>query len=261
MALTLIRKAKNLSIQGLACPQFTSRYLSGGQSNSNKFAPKRQPSHNQEPQKDPLEHDDFFGVRNLVTMKDLFDSRVYMGHVSGTRNPYMRPFIFGNRLNMDIIDLEKTLPLLQDALNFAAHIAYREGIILFISRHPQTLPLVERVASQCGEYAHCRKWQLGTFTNSVDLFGAITRLPDLCIFLSTHDSVFEQHKAVVESAKCNIPTIGILDTSCDPRLITYPVPGNDDSPNAIHLYCELFKRAIMKGKQKRLGYKGKNTQT
>lgn len=200
---------------------------------------------------DPLAHDDFFGVRNLVTLKELFDARVHMGHKVGTRNATMRPFIFGTRLEVDIIDLEQTLPLLQDALNFAAHIAYNRGVILFVSRHLQTVPLVEKAAIDCGEYAHCRRWIHGTFTNSEKYFGSLTRLPDLCIFLSTHDTVFEQHQAVIETAKCNISSIGILDTSCDARLITYPVPGNDDSPSAIQLYCDLFKKAILMGKEKR----------
>ena len=151
---------------------------------------------------------------------------------------------------MDIIDLEQTAELLNDALNFTAHIAYREGVILFISRHIQTIPLIEKTAQEVGEYAHCRKWKGGNFTNAVVQFGAVTRLPDLCIFINSLNSVFEQHIAVVESAKMNIPTIGIMDSSCDPRLITYPIPGNDDTPSAVQLYCKLFKEAILRGKEK-----------
>lgn len=81
-------------------------------------------------------------------------------------------------------------------------------------------------------------------------FGAITRLPDVCVFVTTHNTVFEQHVAVIEASKMNVPTIGVVDTSCDPRLIAYPIPGNDDSPAAIELYCRLFKQAILKGKEK-----------
>ena len=199
---------------------------------------------------DPLKHHDFFGVHNLFTIRDLFDARVHLGHKAGVQNKYMQQYIFGSRLGVDIIDLEKTVPLLQDALNFMAHVAFREGVILFISRNPQTMLLVEQTAKECGEFSHCRKWKPGTFTNAMSLYGAVTRLPDLCIFISAHDTIFEQHEAVIEAAKMNIPTVGIMDTSCDPRFITYPVPGNDDTPCAVKLYCNLFKQAILKGKAK-----------
>ena len=199
----------------------------------------------------PLDYKDFFEVKDLVKLQDLFEARVHLGHKEGSRNPFMVPYLFGNRLGTDIIDLEQTLPLFQDALNFTAHIAFRNGVILFISHNLQTLPLVEKLAMECEEYSHCRRWKSGTLTNSIIQFGSIVRLPDLVIFLSTHDNVFEEHQAVVEAAKMNIPTVGIVDSSCDPRLVTYPIPGNDDSPSSIELYCKLFKQAIMAGKNKR----------
>ena len=202
------------------------------------------------PAVDPLKHHDYFGVRDLVTLKDLFDARVHLGHKEGCRDPYMIPYIFGTRLGVDIIDLKQTLPLLQDALNFTAHIAYREGIILFITRQLATRNLVEKMAVDCGEYSHCRNWKGGTFTNSTIHFGAVTRLPDLCIFLNTHNNVFRPHVATVEAAKMSIPTIGVVDTASDPRIISYPVPGNDDTRSAVELYCKLFTRAVLAGKEK-----------
>ena len=192
----------------------------------------------------------------MFTLKDLYNARVHWGHKKGVRNEYMKQYIFGNRLNIDIIDLEMTVPLLQRALNFTAHIAYRGGIIMFITRDRITMPLVERTAKEVGEYSHCRYWYGGTFTNSNVLFGAMTRLPDLCIFMNCQNSVFNQHLAVIEAAKVNIPTVGIVDTGTDPRLICYPVPGNDDSPVAVEFYCKLFKEAIMRGKIKRKEMEG-----
>jgi len=199
---------------------------------------------------DPLKCHDFFGVRNLVTLEDLFHSRVHLGHKVKVRDPHMLPFLFGTRLGVDIIDLEQTLLHLGDALNFLAHIAYRGGIVLFMSRHMQTIPLVERTALDCGEFALCSVWKRGIFTNSTITFGAVTRLPDTVIFTSTLNNVFETNDAVIETAKLNIPSIGIVDSSCDPRLITHPIPGNDDTPCAIELYCRLFKEAIVRGKAK-----------
>lgn len=163
----------------------------------------------------------------------------------------MRPFLFGSRLGHLIFDLDKTLQLLHQALNIIAHIAYRDGIILFVAQSPQNAHLIEKTATECGEYAHTRIWRQGMFTNSTMLFGAVTRLPDLCIVLNTLTTVLEQHPAIVESSKLLIPTVGIVDTNCNPNLITYPVPGNDDTPISLNLYCKLFKEAILKGKEQR----------
>ncbi len=206
---------------------------------------------------DPLKHEDYFDVKKLVHLHELYQNKVHWGHRKGLRNDFVTPYLFGERLGIDIINLNKTIPLFQDALNFAAHIAYRQGVILFISRHLQTLPLVEQTAMQCEEYSHCRLWQNGTFTNATKLFGAVTRLPDLCIFLNMLNNVYEPHDAIIEAAKLNIPTIGVVDSPCDPRLITYPIPGNDDTPCAVELYCRLLKEAIMKGKAKRKEFDAK----
>ncbi|XP_021365493.1 28S ribosomal protein S2, mitochondrial-like [Mizuhopecten yessoensis] len=198
-----------------------------------------------------LTHDDYFQVKDLVKVEDLFETCAHLGHKTGVRNEYMSPYIYGNRIGVDILDLGQTVEHMQLALNFLAHIAYRGGVILFISRNVQSIPLVEKTAEEAGEYSHCRYWRGGIFTNATQQFGSVTRLPDTCIFLSTLNSVFEQHTAVVETAKMLIPTVGIVDTNTDPRLICYPVPGNDDSLQAIALYCRLFKQAILNGKEMR----------
>ena len=182
-------------------------------------------------------------------MKDLFDARVHYGHKDGSLDERMKPFIFGSRLGHLVIDLDITAYHLRQALNFAAHIAARDGVILFVARGAQNSHLVEQTARECQEFAHTRYWYGGIFTNSEKHFGAVTRLPDLCIFLNTLSDILEQHLAVTEAAKMCIPTIGIVDTNCNPNLVTYPVPGNDDSPTAIELYCKLFKEAIRRGKE------------
>ena len=200
---------------------------------------------------DPLKHHDYFNVRELVTMEDLFRYRVHMGHSFGCRNEYITPYLHGTRIGTDIFDLEQTLPLFQDALNFTAHIAYQNGIILFVSRNKQMMPWVERTAKEVGEYAHCRYWKGGLFTSSSAIFKTVTRMPDLGIFLCTLNNVFMQHRGVVDHAKLLIPTIGIVDSNADPRLITYPIPGNDDSKETVLYYLSLFKEAILRGKAKR----------
>nr|XP_055180896.1 28S ribosomal protein S2, mitochondrial isoform X2 [Nyctereutes procyonoides] len=200
---------------------------------------------------EPLKHSDFFNVKELFSVRSLFNARVHLGHKAGCRHRFMEPYIFGSRLGQDIIDLEQTAVHLQLALNFTAHVAYRKGIILFVSRNRQFSHLIETTAQDCGEYAHTRYFKGGLLTNSSLLLGSMVRLPDLIIFLHTLNNVFEPHVAVRDAAKMHIPTVGIVDTNCNPSLITYPIPGNDDSPPAVHLFCRLFRTTINRAKQKR----------
>ncbi|XP_021926948.1 28S ribosomal protein S2, mitochondrial isoform X1 [Zootermopsis nevadensis] len=203
------------------------------------------------PQLDILQHPDFFKVHELFTVRDLFDARVHLGHHEGSLDERMKPFIFGSRLGHLIFDLDITAYHLRQALNFTAHIAARDGIILFIARSSQNTHLIECTALECQEFAHTRYWSGGIFTNSEMQFGAVTRLPDLCIFLNTLNTILTQHIAVRDAAKMCIPSVGIVDTNCNPNLVTYPVPGNDDTPCAMELYCRLFKEAIRRGKEYR----------
>lgn len=200
---------------------------------------------------DPLKYKDFFGVRNLFTVKDLFDARVHLGHKEGSLNDHMRPFVFGSRLGHLIIDLDQTAYYLRAALNFVAFIAFQKGIILFINRNAMNSHLVEKTAKECGEYSHARYWYGGILTNANTEFGPATRLPDVVVFMNTQNSILDPHIAVGAAAKMLIPSVGIVDTNCNPCLITYPVPGNDDTPCAIQLYCTLFKEAVLLGKKKR----------
>lgn len=200
----------------------------------------------------PLRHPDYFGVNNLFTVEDLFNARVHYGHKEGSLNDHMKQYLFGSRLGHLIIDLDKTAGLLRQALNITAHIAYRDGIILFVGQSPQHAYLIEKTANECQEFAHTRVWRQGMFTNSTMMFGAMTRLPDLCIVLNTLTTVLDQHLVISEAAKMAIPTVAVVDTNCNPNLVTYPVPGNDDSPSSMKLYCKLFKAAILKGKKEKV---------
>ncbi len=200
----------------------------------------------------PLENPDYFGVHSLVSMEDLLRARVHLGHKTGLWNTQMKRFIHGSRAGIHILDLDQTLPLLHTALNVTAHIAYRGGIVLFVNERPQYEGFIQRTARDCGEYFITQKWRGGTLTNSFMLLGTL-RLPDLVIFTSVPPS----KTAIRETAMSCIPSVGIVDSDCDPSQIMYPVPGNDDSPSAIRLYCELFSRAILLGKERRQSDKSK----
>jgi len=196
-------------------------------------------------------HDDYFGLKGLVNMQELFDAGVHFGHKQGMGFEAMTEYMLGHRFDTCIIDLNHTVPLLEDALNFIAHIAFRGGIVLFITNHRETAHLVEATAMECGEYAHTKEWLTRVLCDSTNYFGAVTRLPDLVILLSTKTTVFDDHLAVRDTAKMLIPTVAICDSNSDPRLVTYPIPGNDDSVSAVSLYLRLFKTAILRGKTKR----------
>ena len=197
---------------------------------------------------DPLSHADLFGVDARTSVRQLFEARVHLGHKSGVWDPRMKPYLFGSRAGLHIIDLDKTLLHLRRALNVAGHVAYRNGIILFVNERSQFERIVQKAARDCGEYFVTQRWTGGTLTNSQMLLGTL-RLPDLIIFLSVPPS----KTGIKEAAMCNIPSIGVLDSDCNPNLITYPVPGNDDTPTAMELYCCLFSEVIALAKAKRQG--------
>ncbi|XP_046387926.1 28S ribosomal protein S2, mitochondrial [Ischnura elegans] len=187
-------------------------------------------------------------------VRDLFEAGVQWGHKIGSLDPRMAQYLFGERLGHCIFDLDITAKHLHRALQFTCGIAALNGIILFASgRDPRNAHAVEKAALEAGEYAHVRAWKGGVFTNSTFQFGCTVRLPDLVIMTNVKPSSplasrLDQHYLVRDSAKMGIPTIGIVDSDCNPNLITYPVPGDDDSPRAISLYLKLFVRAILVGK-------------
>lgn len=196
-----------------------------------------------------LNQPDYFGVQKLVTVEDLFNARVHYGHMEGCRNHTMAPYIFGSRNGVDVIDLNETHKHLMQALNFLSHIVYRGGVILFIMHSHIFGHQVEVLAKECEEYAHTRKYRRDVFLEYNPNNSA--KLPDLCVFLSLLNNVSTQHPCIVDSAKVNIPTIGIADTNTDISLVTYPIPGNDDTLQSLNLYCRLFKTCIKNAKHRR----------
>lgn len=180
----------------------------------------------------------------MVSVNDLFDTRVHLGHKTGVWNPLMLQYIKEVRAGTHVIDLNQTLDHLKLALKVVGSIAQKNGIIMFVNGRSQFDRLVQSTARDCGEYFVSPRWRPGTLTNSSMLLGTL-RLPDLLIFLNAPPN----KTAITEAAMSNIPSIGIVDTDCNPNLITYPIPGNDDTPSAIQLYCKLFSSVIIKAKK------------
>lgn len=124
---------------------------------------------------EPLKHPDYFGVHKLFTLQQLFEARVHLGHREGTMNDYMRPYLFGSRMGHLIFDLEQTNELLLQALNFTAHMAYRDAVILFVINNPQHTHLVEKTALECKEFAQTRFWDPSLLSDAIRSFKVDTR--------------------------------------------------------------------------------------
>ncbi|KIH69198.1 ribosomal protein S2 [Ancylostoma duodenale] len=188
---------------------------------------------------DDLRTEDKFGFESLVTVSDMFNARLHLGHKIGTLNNNMKWAVYGERLGVCIFDLDTTRKHLIRALNFVAHVAMRAGLILFITTNRETIFSVEKVAEECGQYSHVRRWQEGTLTNTRQLFGASIRLPDAIIFMNTLTSLSVNHPAIIEAAKMTIPTVGVVDSNSDPAYLTYLIPANDDSPQSVEYLLRL----------------------
>jgi len=179
-----------------------------------------------------------FDVDKLTSLQELFEARVHLGHKTSMWNHSMLPYLYGHRAGIHIIDLDKTWQCLQLALKVTSNIAYKKGTILFVNERSQFERLNQKAARDCNQY-FVTQWKEGTLTNMYGLLGS-TNYPDLVIFTS----VPPNESAVKEAAMCCVPSIGIVDSDCDPQWITYPIPGNDDTPSAIQLYFRIFSDAI-----------------
>lgn len=116
--------------------------------------------------------------------------------------------------------------------------------------------MIEKTAIECGEFVHCRQWKTEAFTAPNLYFNGEIRLPDLVIVLHTKNGIkYDDHRIVLDAAKALIPTVGIVDSDCNPNLITFPIPGNDDTIESMQLYLHLFKEAILLGKKHQEGSK------
>ena len=133
-------------------------------------------------------------------------------------------------------------------MNVLSHVVYQRGIVLFITTNPRYDYLIQKTARNCEEYFITRAWHKGLFNNAHTMLGT-NKLPDLII--AFNNSRFERvREAITEAAMCNIPVIGLVDTDCDPRLITYPVPGNDDTKQSMEYFCNLFEKTVLNAKEK-----------
>jgi small subunit ribosomal protein S2 len=223
-----------------------------------------------------------------ITMKELLEAGVHFGHQTRRWNPKMKEYIFGERNGIHIIDLQKTLKMFRDAARYVAEMAAQGKSILFLGTKRQAQEAIAEEATRCGMFYVNHRWLGGTLTNWVTLQKSIKRLkllkamsedgrmaqfskkegarldrelkhlqqnfsgvenmatlPDAMFVIDPNAEVI----AVREARRMGIPVVAIVDTNCDPDLVNWVIPGNDDALRAIRLFTSKISDAVLSGRQ------------
>jgi small subunit ribosomal protein S2 len=221
-----------------------------------------------------------------VTMREMLEAGVHFGHQTRFWNPKMAPFIFGHRNKIHIINLEKSLPMFQDAAKFVRQLTAKRGTILMVGTKRQARETVAAEAQRAGVPFVDQRWLGGMLTNFKTVKTSIKRLKDMKIqqeagleamskkeqlmfareleklekdiggiqdMATLPDAIFVidvgYHKiAIAEARKLGIPLIGVVDSNHSPEGIDYVIPGNDDSSKAVTLYARGIADAVLEGR-------------
>lgn len=234
-----------------------------------------------------------------VSMKQMLETGVHFGHQTRRWNPKMRPYIFGARNGIHIIDLQQTVKLFRTAYDKVVDTVANGGKVLFIGTKRQAQEAVSTEANKAGQFHVTNRWMGGTMTNFVTIQKSIDRLkkleamfadgsiaryqkkealnlqremeklqltlggikdmgglPQLAFIIDPH----REEIAVKECRKLGIPIVAVTDTNCDPDLIDYIIPGNDDAIRAIKLFVTAFSEACIEGDAMRKDGKNKDVE-
>tara|TARA_B100001540_G_scaffold36724_1_gene32537 strand:+ start:51 stop:848 length:798 start_codon:yes stop_codon:yes gene_type:complete len=222
-----------------------------------------------------------------VTIQQLLEAGVHLGHKTLRWNPKMKKYIFGKRDSIHIIDLTQTLELINIALEKVYKVISENGKILFISTKKQASEAIAELAKSTDQYYVNHRWLGGMLTNWGTISNSIKKLEKLNIDLVSENRGFTKKEllkmsvqrdklqkslggianmkkvpdlvfvidtnyeslAIKESIKLSIPIVAILDTNSNPEGISFPIPGNDDARRSIDLYCNLIKQTIESAKK------------
>ena len=224
----------------------------------------------------------------MVTMKQLLEAGVHFGHQTKRWNPKMKPYIFGARNGIYIIDLQKTVNLFKRAYSKVVEETANGGTVLFVGTKRQAAQVIRQEAERCGGHFVNHRWLGGMLTNLVTIRKSVEKLKSLNEMKNKGDwghatkkealkleklrikldrnlgGVMEMEKfpsvlfiidpkkekiAAYEAKRLGIPIIGVIDTNCDPDLVDFPIPGNDDAIRAINLFTGKMADAVMEGKK------------
>ena len=221
-----------------------------------------------------------------VTMREMLEAGVHFGHQTRFWNPKMAPFIFGHRNKIHIINLEKSLPMFQEAAKFVRQLSAKRGTILMVGTKRQAREIVSAEAQRAGVHYVDQRWLGGMLTNFKTVKTSIKRLKDMKVqqeagldamskkeqlmfareleklekdiggiqdMVTLPDAIFVidvgYHKiAIAEARKLGIPLIGVVDSNHSPEGIDYVIPGNDDSSKAVTLYARGIADAVIEGR-------------
>jgi small subunit ribosomal protein S2 len=225
-----------------------------------------------------------------LAMKDLLEAGVHFGHQTKRWNPKMKPFIFGERSGIYILDLGKTVKLFKDAEDFIRQLAVDGKTVLFVGTKRQAQDVIAEEATRSGMYYVNERWLGGLLTNFTTIQRSIARLRDLEAMATDGryefmpkkeiaraekekrkllknlegirnmgrlpDALFvvdtrKEKIAVDEARKLKIPVVGIVDTNCDPDEVDFAIPGNDDALRAIRLFAARMADAVLDGRGER----------
>ncbi|MBU1175402.1 MAG: 30S ribosomal protein S2 [Alphaproteobacteria bacterium] len=219
------------------------------------------------------------------SMRQLLEAGIHFGHQKHRWNPKMEPFIFGVRNDIHILDLSQTVPMLHRALQIVSDTVADGGRVLFVGTKRQAAPVVAEAARSCAQYFVNSRWLGGMLTNWQTISKSIARLrelealeaegmqgltkkerlnlsremerlerdlggikdmgnlPSLLFVIDTNKEAI----AIKEARRLGIPVVAIVDSNCDPDIVDFAIPGNDDASRAIELYCALISRAAIDG--------------
>jgi len=218
-------------------------------------------------------------------MKELLEAGVHFGHQTRRWNPKMKPFIFGKRNGIHIVDLQKTLKYFEEAAEFVRELAGNGRNILFVGTKRQAQDTIREEATRCGMFYMNHRWLGGTMTNFDTIKKSITRFKEIEVALANEDSHLtkkeriglerqrkkmdraiggikdmeglpealfvvdteHEHIAVKEANRLGIPVIAVVDTNCDPEDVDFPIPGNDDAIRAIRLFTSRIADNVLEG--------------
>ncbi len=220
------------------------------------------------------------------TMRQLLEAGVHFGHHTRRWNPKMKPFIFGDRNNIHILNLQQTVPMLYQALEAISQVASNGGRVLFVGTKPSASEVVAEAAKSCGQYYVNHRWLGGMLTNWSTVSQSIRRLREMDERLGGEEVnaltkketltltrerdklektlggikemgglpdllfIIDTNKediAVKEANVLNIPVVAVVDSNADPDGVDYVIPGNDDALRAISLYCDLVAGSVIEG--------------
>jgi small subunit ribosomal protein S2 len=226
----------------------------------------------------------------IIPMKALLEAGVHFGHQTRRWDPRMRPFIFTERNGIHILDLQQTVVRLQDAYNFVRDLVANGGDVLFVGTKKQAQEAIQSEAARCGMYFVNQRWLGGMLTNFQTIQGRIdhlvrledrrakgeferlpkkeaqsyndeiarlerllggikemTRLPGALFIIDPT----KEHIAIAEAQRLNVPIVSLVDTNCNPDVIDYPVPANDDAIRAVKLLTAKIADAVIEGVNER----------